>query len=148
MPVKTSYTESEIKTYMQDVLGDTASKLGLSAAAGDFDEAVNEVLYLVEQSDFSWVTTLQLADKARTISRMEAWRSAMYFTAHEASYSAGAPGTGQTSRADIHRHCKAMFELAQADAFYKYPELAPADAANEVAQFGVDYENDYYGNAA
>lgn len=147
MPIKTTYTEAEVKEYMQAVMGDTANKLGWSATGGDFDEPTLEVLYLLEVTDFSFVDTAVEANKVRTIARMEAWRAGMYYTAHEASYSAGSPGTGQTSRAEIYRHCKEMFDYARADVEYKYPELGPDTGGNEVRSYGVEYSGDYYGNA-
>lgn len=147
MPIKTTYTEAEVKDYMEAVMGDTASKLGWSAASGDFNEPVLEVLYLLERTDFSWVSTAAEANQVRTVARMEAWRAGMYYTAHEASYSAGAPGTGQTSRADIYRHCKEMFNYARADVEYKYPDLSPDSGGNEVKSYDVEYGGDYYGNA-
>ena len=146
MPVVTSLTEAKVKEYMEQVLGDTASKLGWSVGGDDFDEPVNEVLYTLEESSFSFVSTQALARKVRIVARMEVWRAAMYYTAHEASHSAGAPGTGQVSRADVHRHCKEMFNVAKSQFTEAYPELS-VQTSRQVERWPVDYEYDYYGNA-
>jgi len=143
MPLITNYNESEVMQYMEDVLGDTAHKLGWDAASSDFQEPVNEVLLLLDEADFTFVDTAAEAKKVRLLARMEAWRAAMYYSVHESSYSAGAPGTGQTNRADIHRHAKAMYELAKMEVGIEYPELAP-QAPRSAGRHAVDYEGDVY----
>lgn len=145
MAIPTTYTEAEVKQYMEDVLGDTADKLGWSVGGNDFDEPLYEVLYTLEKSDFTFVNTLALANKVRVVARREVWRAAMYYTAHEASFSAGAPGTGQTNRADVHRHCRSMFDLANAELLEKFPDLGAQDS-RETTRWQVGYDKDYYGN--
>ena len=146
MAIVTTYTEQEIKQYMEDVLGNTADKLGWSKSGGDFDEPANEALYTLGEDDFTFVASRDEAKKARLAARMEVWRHAMYYTVHEVSHSAGAPGTGQVNRQDVHRHCKSMFELARARFVEDYPELAPS-TSREVRRWGLGYNYDYYGNA-
>lgn len=146
MAIVTTLTEDEVKQYMEDMLGDTAGKLGWSKAGLDFDEPANEVLYTIGQADFTYITTQILVKQARVTARMEVWRHAMYYTVHEIAHSAGAPGTGNVSRADIHRHCKAMFDLAKSDFVELYPDLA-ATTSRQVERWGLGYEYDYYGNA-
>ncbi len=146
MPIVTSLNEPSVKEYMQVVLGDTASKLGWSVGGDDFDEPTNEVLYILNESSFSFVDTQAEVRKVRTIARMEVWRAAMFYTVHEISHSAGAPGTGQTSRADIHRHCKEMYNLASSQFTEAYPELS-VQTSRQVERWGMDYKYDYYGNA-
>lgn len=144
MPVVTSLTETEVKEYMQAVMGDTASKLGWSVGGNDFDEPANEVLYSLGEADFSFVSLQEDVKKVRAVARVEAWRAAMYYTAHETTHSTGAPGTGQTSRSVIHTHCKEMFAAAQS----QYSELFPDEQPDSsVARWGVTYEGDYYANA-
>ena len=145
MAIVTSYTEAEVKQLMENLLGDTATKLGWSVGGDDFDEPTNEVLYVLELADFTTITTQALALKVRVVARVEAWRAAMYYTVHEASFSAGAPGTGQTSRADIHRHAKAMFEMAKADMTEKYPDLV-AQETRSIVRTAIEYDEDIYAN--
>jgi hypothetical protein len=145
MAIATSYTEAETKQFMETVLGDTAMKLGWSVGGDDFDEPTNEVLYVLDLADFSTITTQALVKKVRAVARVEAWRAAMYYTVHEASFSAGAPGTGQTSRADVHRHAKAMFEMAKAEMMESYPTLVPQED-REVTRTAIEYDEDYYAN--
>lgn len=146
MAIATTITEDETKQYMEDVLGDTASKLGWSKTGLDFDEPANEVLYTLGQSSYSFATSQSSVKQVRVTARMEVWRAAMFYTAHEASYSAGAPGTGQTNRGEIHRHAKAMYDLARGEFTEAYPEFAPSDS-REVQRWGFGYNYDYYGNA-
>ena len=146
MPIVTSLNEPTVKEYMQTVLGDTSSKLGWSVGGDDFDEPTNEVLYILDESSFAFVDTQAEVRKVRTIARMEVWRAAMFYTVHEISHSAGAPGTGQTSRADIHRHCKDMYSLARAQFTESYPELS-IQTSRQVERTAIDYKYDYYGNA-
>lgn len=146
MGIVTTYNEAGVKEYMETVLGDTAHKLGWSVAGDDFDEPVNEVLYTLSEADFSFVDTQAEARKVRMVARMEVWRAAMYYTAHEASHSAGAPGTGQTTRSQIHTQCKAMFELAYGQFTEAYPELS-VRTSREVERTPISYTYDYYGNA-
>ena len=68
-------------------------------------------------------------------------------TAHEASHSVGAPGTGQTTRADIHRHCKQMFEAASSEVARTYPDLVSDSGSWSVGRVPTTYDGDYYVNA-
>ena len=146
MGLPTTYDEVGIKDYMEKVLGDTAKKLSWSVAGDDFDEPAYEVLLVLGETDFSFVNTQTEVAKVRTVARQEAWRAAMYYSVHETSFSAGAPGTGQATRADIHRHSKAMYELAKAELLEKYPDLGGQES-QEVEGYPVEYSGDYYGNA-
>lgn len=146
MAIVTTITEAEVKQYMEDVLGDTASKLGWSVAGDDFDEPANEVLYTLGVDDFSAVSTRDGVAQVRAVARMEVWRHAMFYTAHEASFSAGNPGTGQTSRGEIHRSSKALYELARQEVNDQFPSLLPQDT-REVVRYPVKYEDDYWANA-
>ena len=144
MAIQTSMTEQEVKEYMEDVLGDTAPKMGWSVGGHDFDEPANEVLYSLDQADFSFVSTQADVKKVRAVARVEVWRFAMFSTAHETIHSTGAPGTGQTSRSVIHQHCKEMFQQAKSH----YTELFPEDQPDvEVTRWAVTYDGDYYANA-
>ena len=144
MPIQISLTETEVKQYMENVLGDTAGKLGWSVGGDDFDEPANEVLYSLDQASFSFVVTQALVKKVRAVSRVEVWRFAMFSTAHETIHSTGAPGTGQTSRSVIFQHCKAMFAQAKS----QYAELFPDEQPDSgVSRWSVTYEGDVYANA-
>ena len=54
MGIPTSYTEAEVKEYMERVLGKTAQKLGMSVAGDNFDEPVHEVLFFLGEADFTF----------------------------------------------------------------------------------------------
>ena len=146
MTLPTTYNIAGVKEYMQKVLGDTSRKLGWSVGGDDFDEPAHEVLYTLGEADFSFVDTAAEAARVRAVARLEAWRAAMYYTIQETSFSAGAPGTGTTSRADVHRHCKAMFELSKAEVLEKYPSLGALES-REIEVYPIRYEGDYYSNA-
>lgn len=122
MAVKTTYTDAEVQDYMGVLLGDTAKKLNLSVADGDFQDASDSVLYSLEQDDYTFVTTRDLAAEVRAVAKVEAWRMAMHNTAHLASHSVGAPGTGSTSRQNVHEFCKTMYEMAQQELAEKFPD--------------------------
>jgi hypothetical protein len=109
----------QAQQYMETVLGDTARKLGWSASGGDFDEPVYELNLYWPSAVTVWNNEPR---KARAAARVEAWRAAMFYTAHEASFSAGNPGTGQTNRADIHRHAKEMYQMALSEFGEQFPE--------------------------
>lgn len=145
MAIKTSYTEAEVAQYMETLLGDTARKESWNAADGDFDEAVNQVLYNLEQNDFTFVSSAIAAAEVRAVSAVEAWRMAMYNTAHYASHSVGAPGTGQTSKADVHRFCKDMFEQAMEELERRFPASTAlwTEQTRDVSYWTVVYSQDY-----
>jgi hypothetical protein len=147
MALPTAYTEQTIKEYMQTILGKTGVKLGLSVEGDNFDEAAHEVLFFLGESSYSFATSQDQIKKVRAVARQEAWRSAMNETVHEASHSVGAPGTGQTTRADIHRHSKEMFEAAVSEVAQAYPELVSESGSWSVGRVPVNYDGDYYKNA-
>ena len=147
MALPTTYDESSLKQYMEDVLGKTADKLGWSVANDDFDEPVFEVLFILDRDDFSYADNNRSEiRKIRIIARQEVWRAAMYYTAHEASFSTGAPGTGQTTRNTIHEHCKTMFEKARSEVSENYPDLASDSGSWAVERYPIRYDGDYYDN--
>lgn len=143
MGTKTTYTEGELKAFMEKTLGKTAEKLGLSAAEGDFDEPVNETLYVLGIADLTSISSLDEVHKLRTVAKVEAWRSVTANSVHEASHSAGAPGTGQVNRGEIFRHAKDMFDLALSEMLEKYPLLG-SQLSSEVSSYKVTYDGDLY----
>ena len=144
MGIVTTLTETQVKQYMMDMLGDTAIKLGWSVAGNSFDEPANEVLYSLGESSFAFVVTQELVKKVRAVARVETWRAASFYTAHEITHSTGAPGTGHTSRSAIHAHCLSMLALVKSQYVELYPDEQPDSA---VTRWGVTYEGDYYANA-
>lgn len=144
MPVVTTLTEADVKTYMANMMGDTAIKLSWSVVGGDFDEPTNEVLYSLGKADFSFVSTQSDVQKVRAVARVEAWRAAMFYSAHETTHATGAPGTGQTSRSAVYTHCKEMFQAALSNYTALFPDERPASL---VERYSVSYDGDYYANA-
>lgn len=145
MAVKTSYTDEEVMQYMQNLLGDTARKENWTTDGGDFQEPSNQVLYNLGQSSYVFVSSAEVAAEVRAVATVEAWRMAMYNTAHYASHSVGAPGTGQTSKSDVHRFCKDMFELAQEELERRFPDSDAlfVERTRDVAMWPVIYAQDY-----
>lgn len=143
MASKTTLTIAELKAYMESVMGDTATKLGWRAGDGDFDEPVNNVLYALGLEDLSTIDSLAEVNQVRMVARVEAWRAAMYYTVHEHGHSAGAPGTGSTNRADIHRHAKEMFGLAIVELQQRYPALG-VTLSRRVSVVPISYPGDPY----
>ena len=145
MALPTTYTAKQVAQYMETVLGETAHKLGFKEEKGSFAEPVNEVLLVLGEEDFSFVNTQAEVKKVRLVARMEAWRAVMYYTAHEVSHSAGAPGTGQVSRDSVHRSASALFAKAESEFKEAYPALVEDDG-REVSKWTLTYENDSYSN--
>lgn len=145
MAIKVSYTEEEVKQYMMDVLGDTATKQGWSVEDADFEVAADEVLYSLGKQDFTFVNSVETAAEMRAVARVEVWRMAMANSAHLHSHSVGAPGTGQTSRSDVYRQLKEQFDLAVQYLTDKFPGSAavtqPVTAS--ILAYPVEYENEY-----
>lgn len=147
MTVKTSFTESEVGELMQSILGETARQMGWENEDNAFAEAIESTLHVLGEDDFSFVSTRSDAYKVRLVARMEAWRMAMYNTVHEASFSVGSPGTGQTSRSEIYRQSKEQFEMARGELKRLYPSLvADVDLSAMLAATitPIDYESDLY----
>ena len=142
MAIKTTYTEDEVKAYMETVLGETAHKLNWAVEYDSFDEPTNQVLYTLGESNFSFVSSVVTAAKLRSVARLEAWRAAMYYTAHEASHSVGAPGTGSTSRGEVYRHCKEQYDLAYREFTGLFPEENTIPS-RDVLMSSVAYVGDY-----
>jgi hypothetical protein len=148
MALPSGYTELELAAYMEILLGETARKLNLKSDDGDFDEAVNDVLLVLDRDDLTWVSTRADVKKVRTVARQEAWRVVVNGSAHEVSHSVGAPGTGQTSRSAIHTQAVERLEEAQAETKELYPDLFDESGARSVDNWTVNYTYDYYSNQA
>lgn len=143
MAVQSSLVESDVKDHMEGVLGRTANQLSLTVALGSFDTAYDQVLYKLGLSDLSTITTQSLVRKVLSLATVEAWRAVVGSSVHEISHSAGAPGTGQTSRASIFSQAKQMLSYEEGRLYKEYPDLDPAYsddvAITKIKKYSVKY---------
>lgn len=73
MAAPTSYTEATLKTYMNDVLGATATVLEWTIGNGNYDEAVDETLLAYGVDAISEITGRANIRKLRVIAVREVW---------------------------------------------------------------------------
>lgn len=96
MAIPASYTEKTLAQYMETMLGKTAKVLALHAGpedAGDFAEAVNDVLLAYGTNDIATISGIENLKKLRALAVVSAWQfvvnnfAALYdFSADGASY--------------------------------------------------------------
>lgn len=135
--------EAAIANYMHDVLGadELATSLGWSVAAGDYQDAVDETLLVLDITDPSTLTATADLRKLRAIARAEVWRSVMSRTAGD--YDVRLEDDTDTKRSQVHKHARAMFEAAKAEAValgaddYD-PQQKPAVVTTTIARRGMD----------
>ena len=132
MAVPTSYTEATLKAYMHTALGAVATALGITVAAGSYDEAVNETLIAYGVSDVTSATNMR---KVRSLARREAWRTAQASAAGRFDFSADG---ASYSRSQMHSMIATALATAESDA-------AQYDAAGAytVTIGRIEYEDPY-----
>ncbi|MCB0106903.1 MAG: hypothetical protein KDE53_13370 [Caldilineaceae bacterium] len=108
MAIPTSYTESELRTYMLGVVSAVANALGWTAT--DFAEAVNDALSTYGVSDITEATNIA---KLRSIAKVEAWRAIAGATVADFQFSADG---GSYSRQQMHQQAVAALQRAEAEA--------------------------------
>lgn len=87
MAVPTSYTESDFGDYLESELGPVATSLGWTRAGGDFDEPINDALFLIEETDVVNVGSSDISD-FRTLGKLTTWRKVMSFVSMDMDFSA------------------------------------------------------------
>lgn len=111
MPVATSYTETELATYMASVLSDIGTALGWAVATspagpGSYQFAVNETLRAYGVSTIAGATD---AAKLETLATWQAWRAAL--SALASRYDLGTDGQSM-SRSQMFDHVMSMTKAA------------------------------------
>jgi acyl-homoserine lactone acylase PvdQ len=117
MPIPTQYTETDLKAFMHNCLMETASVLGWSVAAGQYDEAVISALL-----EYGTVTTAEECTdlrKLRALARVSVWEAVASATAGDHHYSADG---GTFSPEQVHEHALVMLKAAKSAALSYSPE--------------------------
>ena len=109
MSIPASYTEGTLASYCEDVLGALAVVLELTAAGGDFAEAVNSALLEYGVTDISSITGSENIRKLRGLASVEAWRVAVTESAGDYDFSAGG---ASYHRSQVHKQALEGFKLA------------------------------------
>ena len=111
MALPTSYTESELRTYMLGVTSAVANAVGWTAT--NFTEAVNDAMSAYGVTDIALATDIA---KLRSIAKVEAWRAVADATVADFQFSADG---GSYNRQQIHQQAVAALERAENDAVDK-----------------------------
>jgi hypothetical protein len=117
MPIPTQYTETDLKAFMHNCLMETASVLGWSVAAGQYDEAVLSTL--LEYGHVSTAEECTDLRKLRALARVSVWEAVASATAGDHHYSADG---GTFSPEQVHEHALVMLKAAKSAALGYVPE--------------------------
>lgn len=109
MALPSSYSDSTLAAYMEAVLSSTAGVLGLTADAGDFAEAVNDVTVALGVDAIADATDIP---RIRAEARVAAWQLATDTAAGDYNYS---NPNGSDQRAQVFDHCVKQLERAKAE---------------------------------
>lgn len=113
MAAPSSYSETTLAQYMQEVLSEVATILGWTTTPDDYQTAVDETLLQYGVDDITTVTGRENIKKLRTLARVEVWRQAMAATAGDYDFSADG---GRYNRSQVHEQAKAQHAMALQDA--------------------------------
>lgn len=114
-----SYTAETLATFMATELGDTGTKLGLTAESAAIGEAVNEVAAVLGVSGVADVTD---SLKLRTVARWQAWRTAKGAASGQYDLKSG---TSSLTRSQLWDHVNNMLRDTE-QAATRYSEVALA----------------------
>lgn len=114
MAVPTDYTEEQLKTYMHGRLGSMASFLKWTVADGDYDEALNDVLFAYGQTDISLITGADNIRLLRAYSKFFLWKSVAEATINEIDYTHADSGATY-KHSQLHKHAKEMMDTVADD---------------------------------
>lgn len=129
MAVPTSYTETQLKTYMLGVLGGLAGDLKWTVAGGSFDESVNDALNGYGQTDISLITGATSINLLRAYARYFLYRSVAMATVGKMDYTHA--DSGATYKfSQIHKQAKEMMLIAADDI---------ATLGGDVSGYSVDF---------
>lgn len=112
MALPAGYTEGTLAAYMHDVLGPVATALGWTVLAGNYDEAVNEAVALMDTDDVTTITGREAIMALRTAARREVWRAVMQATAGH--YDLSTDGASR-HRSQMYKQAQMQFALADSE---------------------------------
>lgn len=75
MPIPTTYTESQLCSYMESVLAEVAAIIGWDAGSPQVVEAANDALLELGVTDIAEVTTARRMRGLRALGRRAVWRA-------------------------------------------------------------------------
>ena len=113
MTIPTSYTEAELASYMDAILGPVADALGWSVANGDYDEPVNSAILAYGVDDIADISGRENIEKLRALARVEAWRAVRDATAGHYDFSDGGVSL---KRSQMHAQAVKNMDAAIAEA--------------------------------
>ena len=113
MPLPTSYTEDQFKSYIFSRAQDMSKVLGWTVAGGSFDEIVNDTLLFLKLDDLSEVNSSAGVEKLRAAGMVFFWRAAI--DALPTRYDFSSAG-GTVSRSQMMRNAQAALTLAESRA--------------------------------
>ena len=134
MAAPSSYSETELATFMHTLLGRVATALGWSVGGGDYGEAVNDALLAGGWSSISEVSSAAAIQKLRALARVAVWRWVVPATAAHIDIKSGPT---EMDWSQLHAQARTALALAEADALAYSAEYA-------VQVDGVQYVNDPY----
>ena len=114
MAVPTSYTETQLKTYMHSVLGGLSADLSWTVAGGSYDETVNDALNGYGQTDISLITGATSINLLRAYARYFLYRSVAMATVGKMDYTHADSGAAYKF-SQIHKQAKEMMQIAADD---------------------------------
>lgn len=133
MPVPTSYTEAEFIAFLHSRLGAMADHLAWTENGGSYDEAVNDTLLALEETDITTITDIQ---GLRTVGQLMLWRAVADATVGEFNYSAD----GNTFNMEaVHQHAVERVADFEVDAM---PYLS--GSSYQVTSANVEVPDDPY----
>ena len=139
MAVPTSYTETELKTYMHTVIGSMANHLKFTVASGSYDEALNDALFSYGQTDISLITGQSSIYLLRAYARYAVWVLVVNSTANEIDYTHADSGATY-KHSQLYDHAKAQADKARDDI-----EVLGGDVSGYAVQaYSVQYTDDLY----
>lgn len=119
MPVPTSYSEEDFKTYLHSILGDTAGLLSWTVAGGSYDEILIDALFACDVTDITQLSGAAAMQQLRVLGRLKLWSAVLQAALPEINYTAD----GATfNREAIFQHALHMLQEARIQALAYDPD--------------------------
>lgn len=128
MAVPTTYTEAELKTYMDVAIGAVADALAWTVVGGQYDEPVNATLLHYGTTDISTISGITNTLKLRALARREVWRAAWAEVSADFDFENEA---SKVARSKVHDQIGKNFILATTEAM-EYDPLYVVSSKNVV----------------
>ncbi len=114
MALPTTYTEPELKTYLNSQLGAIADLFGFTVTGDSYDEVVNDALGAYDDAnDITLITGVPSIKKLRALARLALWEMVSRAAIIEIDYAADG---GRWSRSQVADHVATQLQLARVDA--------------------------------